>query len=209
MEKKKIIITIGREYGSRARDIGRELAKDLGINFYDKEILRKVSDESGINESYFHLADERPGEKLLYKVIKSLSPKITKPSIGGDMMSDENLFLFQSEVIKKLALEESCVIVGRCADYILKDDENVVKIFLHADMSVRVDRIMDLYQIEEKDAKRQVKKTDKERSEYYRYYTGKDWGDVNNFDLTVDSGVLGFDKTLQLIKTYLELRELI
>ena len=115
-EKKKIIITIARQYGSGGADTGKKLAEDLGISFYDKNILRMNSDESGIKESYFHLADEKAGNRLLYKIINTLTPEKGAPSFGSDLISADNLFRFQSEVIRKLAAEESCVIIGRCAD---------------------------------------------------------------------------------------------
>lgn len=111
-EKKKIIITIARQYGSGGADTGKKLAEDLGISFYDKNILRMNSDESGIKESYFHLADEKAGNRLLYKIINTLTPEKGAPSFGSDLISADNLFRFQSEVIRKLAAEESCVIIG-------------------------------------------------------------------------------------------------
>ena len=122
-EKKKIIITIARQYGSGGADTGKKLAEDLGISFYDKNILRMNSDESGIKESYFHLADEKAGNRLLYKIINTLTPEKGAPSFGSDLISADNLFRFQSEVIRKLAAEESCVIIGRCADYVLDGTE--------------------------------------------------------------------------------------
>ena len=115
-EGKKLIVTIGRQYGSGGSEIGARLAKELGIHFYDKNILRMNSDQSGIKESYYYLADEKAGNKLLYKIVKSLTPEKGSPSFGSDLVSADNLFRFQSEVIRKLAAEESCVIMGRCAD---------------------------------------------------------------------------------------------
>ena len=117
MEKQKLIITIGRQYGSGGADIGKALGKKLGLHVYDKEILKMTSDESGIRESYFHLADERAGNKLLYRVVQSLIPENGAPSLGSDLVSADNLFRFQSAVIRRLAQEESCIFIGRCADY--------------------------------------------------------------------------------------------
>ena len=137
MAKKKLIITIGRQYGSGGADTGKKLSEELGIGFYDKNILRMNSDESGIKESYFHLADEKAGNKLLYKIISGLKPDKSAPSYGSDLISADNLFRFQSEVIRKLAQEESCVIIGRCANYVLAGTEGLVRIFLYADMAKR------------------------------------------------------------------------
>ena len=133
-EKKKIIITIARQYGSGGADTGKKLAEDLGISFYDKNILRMNSDESGIKESYFHLADEKAGNRLLYKIINTLTPEKGAPSFGSDLISADNLFRFQSEVIRKLAAEESCVIIG-CADYVLDGTEGLIRVFLYARIS--------------------------------------------------------------------------
>ena len=113
MGDKKLVITIGRQYGSGGNEIGRKLAGELGIDFYDKNILRMNSDESGIKESYFHLADEKAGNRLLYRIISSMTPEMRGPSFGSDLISADNLFRFQSEVIRKLAEEQSCVIVDR------------------------------------------------------------------------------------------------
>ena len=126
-EKKKIIITIARQYGSGGADTGKKLAEDLGISFYDKNILRMNSDESGIKESYFHLADEKAGNRLLYKIINTLTPEKGAPSFGSDLISADNLFRFQSEVIRKLAAEESCVIIGSVNQYLVPQDPTLCR----------------------------------------------------------------------------------
>lgn len=210
MEDKRLVITIGRQYGAGGRDIGRKLAKDLGISFYDKKILRMVSDESGIGESYFHLADEKAGGHLLYKIVKGLRPTLTTPSTGADLVSEDNLFLFQSEVIRNLSNKEPCIIVGRCADYILDGmADNLAKIFIYSTMEARVRRIMEKDKLSEKEALRVIKKSDKERTEYYQYYTGKSWGDLDNYHLILDSEVLGVDGSAELVKEFLKLKGLI
>ena len=141
MADKRLVITIGRQYGSGGAETGRRLAEELGIGFYDKNILRVNSDESGIKESYFHLADEKAGSRLLYKIISSLTPEKGAPSFGSDLVSADNLFRFQSEVIRKLAAAESCVIIGRCADYVLEGTEGLVRIHIYADYEAREQRI--------------------------------------------------------------------
>ncbi|MEF9939776.1 MAG: cytidylate kinase-like family protein [Clostridium sp.] len=204
MAGKKLIITIGRQYGSGGAETGKRLAEELGIGFYDKNILRMNSDESGIKESYFHLADEKAGNRLLYKIVSSLIPERGAPSFGADLISADNLFRFQSEVIKKLAAAESCVIIGRCADYILEGMEGLVRVFLYADMPAREARIRSKDFYEPKEVEKNIKRIDKERRDYHRYYTGRDWEDLGNYDLIVNTGTIGVDGAVQVIKNYLE-----
>lgn len=206
MEKKRLVITIGRQYGSGGSEVGTKLAKELGFDFYDKNILRMNSDESGIKESYFYLADERAGNKLLYRIISGLSPERKVPSFGSDLISADNLFRFQSEVIKKLAVEENCVILGRCADYVLEDMEGLVRIFLYADMDARIRRITEKGYYEPKEVKKNVRRIDRERREYYQYYTGKNWQSLENYDLMINTGRVGIEGCIETIKQYLVLR---
>ncbi len=203
MKEKRLIITIGRQYGSGGSEVGTRLAKELGFDFYDKNILRMNANESGIKESYFHLADEKAGNKLLYRIIASLTPEQKLPSFGSDLISADNLFRFQSEVIKKLAAEENCVILGRCADYILEGAEGLVRIFLYADMDARIRRITEKGYYEPKDVKKNIKRVDRERREYHLYYTGRDWESPENYDLMLNTGSLGIDNCILVIKNYL------
>ena len=207
MGEKKQIITIGRQYGSGGREVGETLARELGIHFYDKNILRMNSDESGIKESYFYLADEKAGNKLLYRIINSLKPELREPSFGSDVVSADNLFRFQSEVIRKLAAEESCVIIGRCAEYLLKGTEGLLRVYVYADMDYRIRRITRLGYYEPDDVAKNIRRMDKERREYHRYYTGLDWEDLNNYDLLVNTGTLGIDGAVRVIRDCLAGRE--
>ncbi|MDD3252630.1 MAG: cytidylate kinase-like family protein [Lachnospiraceae bacterium] len=206
MGEKKLIVTIGRQYGSGGSEIGKKLAEALHVHCYDKDILRMNSYESGIKESYFHLTDERAGNKLLYKIISGLAPEQGAPSFGSDLVSADNLFRFQSEVIRKLSAEESCVFIGRCADYVLEGNEGLIRIFLYADMEARVARIRDKKFYEEKDIVKNISRIDKERRDYHRYYTGKSWEDVTNYDLMLNTAQLGVDGTVQVILGYLRSR---
>ena len=206
-EKKKIIITIARQYGSGGADTGKKLAEDLGISFYDKNILRMNSDESGIKESYFHLADEKAGNRLLYKIINTLTPEKGAPSFGSDLISADNLFRFQSEVIRKLAAEESCVIIGRCADYALADDPNHLSIFIHAPMDVRIQRVAKRQNLTPEKARQLILKTDKRRASYYEYYSSQKWGAVDTYDFCIDSSYLGLGGTVELIQTMVAHKE--
>ena len=177
---KKLIITIGRQFGSGGSEIGRQLATELGLGFYDKNILRMDSDESGIKESFYYMTDEKAGNKLLYKIIKGMTPEIGSPSLGSDLVSADNLFRFQSEVIRKLAAEEDCMFIGRCADYVLEGTEGLVRMFLYGDMDYRVRRITEKEYFDQKDVKKNIKRIDRERRDYYRYYTGQYWQDMEN-----------------------------
>ena len=205
-ENKRLVITIGRQYGSGGREIGARLAKDLGLGFYDKNILRLNSDESGIKESFYHMADEKAGNKLLYRIVKSLAPELGTPSLGPDLIAADNLFRFQSEVIRKLAAEEDCVIIGRCADYVLDGFGGLVKVYLYADMDYRVERIKELGYYEPKDVKKNIKRIDRERRDYHRYYTGRDWENVENYDLMLNTARLGTEGAVEAVKGYLRLR---
>ena len=197
-ENKRLVITIGRQYGSGGREIGARLAKDLGLGFYDKNILRLNSDESGIKESFYHMADEKAGNKLLYRIVKSLAPELGTPSLGPDLIAADNLFRFQSEVIRKLAAEEDCVIIGRCADYVLADREDVLNIYLCADMDERLRRVIDEYHVEDAD-EAMLCKVDKRRSNYYQYYTDRVWGKAENYDLCINTGKFDTDAIIGMI----------
>lgn len=203
---KRLVITIGRQYGSGGREIGARLSEELGVGFYDKNILRMDSDESGIKESFYHMADEKAGDKLLYKIVKSLTPELGKPSLGPDLVAADNLFRFQSEVIRKLAAAKDCVIIGRCADYVLDGMDGLVRVFLYADMDYRVERITRLGYYDPKDVKKNIKRIDRERRDYHRYYTGKDWENVENYDLMLNTARLGTDGAVEAVKNYLALR---
>ena len=207
--EKKIIITIGRQYGSGGAEVGKKLGQKLGIEVYDKEILKMTSEESGIRESYFHLADERAGKKLLYKIIQSMVPENTNPSLGNDLVSADNLFRFQSSVIRKLAQEQSCIFIGRCAEHVLAGTENLVRIFISADMDARFERIKAKGYYEEDDIIKNIKRMDKERREYHNYFTGKDWEALENYDLILNSSQIGTDGCVECIVDYLKVRGLL
>ena len=207
--EKKVIITIGRQYGSGGAEVGKKLGKKLGLDVYDKEILRMTSNESGIRESYFHLADERAGKKLLYKIVQSMVPENTNPSLGNDLVSADNLFRFQSSVIRKLAQEQSCIFIGRCAEHVLAGADNLVRVFISADMSARVERIREKGYYAEEDIVKNIKRMDKERREYHRYFTGKDWEALDNYDLILNSAKIGTDGCVECIEDYLKVRGLL
>ena len=183
----KVIVTIARQYGSGGKTIGTMLAEDLGIKAYSREILRLASEESGINEALFNKADERLKSTSLFGIMKREYKGELIPPESDDFTSNRNLFNYQAKVIKALAEEESCVIIGRCADFILKDRPNVVSVFVHASPEYCLEQAIAKGANGGKDVERFIQKTDKYRAEYYRYYTGQDWNDARNYDLCLNS----------------------
>ena len=208
MNDKHFVITIERQYGSGGRLTGKRLAEELGIHFYDEEILKMTSETSAIGEQYFRLADERAGNNLLYRIVTSMKPELTEPDKAGpNITSPENLFRFQSSVIRGLAASETCIIVGRCGNYVLQDQmDNLVRIFVYADTVTRIRRVMDVDKVDEAEALRRMKRIDKERTEYHRYFTGREWMDMENYDLPINASRIDYDQMIQLIKDYLKLR---
>ncbi len=202
----KVIVTIARQYGSGGKTIGTMLAEDLGIKAYSREILRLASEESGINEALFNKADERLKSTSLFGIMKREYKGELIPPESDDFTSNRNLFNYQAKVIKALAEEESCVIIGRCADFILKDRPNVVSVFVHASPEYCLEQAIAKGANGGKDVERFIQKTDKYRAEYYRYYTGQDWNDARNYDLCLNSGKLGFEKCVEAIKSYIQVR---
>ncbi len=208
---KHFVITIERQYGSGGRLVGKRLAEELGVHFYDEEILKLTSETSAIGEQYFRLADEKAGNNLLYRIVTSMKPGLTEPSRRGEnITSPENLFRFQSQVIRKLASEESCIIAGRCGNYVLEDmRENVIRLFVYADTDTRVRRVREIDQVDEREALRRMKRIDRERTEYHRYYTGREWMDPENYDLLINASRIDYDQLIQVMKSYMQLKGLI
>ena len=203
---KKTVITIARSYGSGGKTLGNLLAKDLGINCYSREILRMASEESGINERLFGMSDEKMKGAGWFKILSRPYDGELLPPEDKDFVSEENIFNYQAKIIKDLAEKESCVIVGRCADYVLKDNPNVVSVFVHADEKFCLDRAMERNSMTEKEMKKYIEKTDKFRGDFYRYHTGHEWADARNYDLCLNSGKLGFQKCVEEIKAYIKIR---
>lgn len=199
--EKQIIINVGRQLGSGGHDIGRMLALDFGAKYYDRELLNLAAKESGFSEKFFEQHDEKRG------FLKGLFNVQTSHFSGGSMyktnFSQESLFQFQSDAIIKAAKEGSCVFVGRCADYILRDFPNVVNIFVTASMEYRVSQIMNKQHLDEEGAKAFIEKRESERAEYYNYYTGKKWGFAASYDLSIDSSVLGIMETEKIIVSFI------
>ena len=204
---KKCIITIGRQFGSGGRYVGRLLAEKLGVPFYDKELLSEAAKQSGICEEILEDHDEKPTRSLLFSLVTGMQHHVGSGNFYMDMPLNHRIFLAQFDAIRKLAEEGSCVIVGRCADYVLREDPDAVSVFVKADMPSKVARAVKYYGVEEDKAEDRIRKADKQRASYYNYYATATWGDVDNYDLVVDTGVLGVEGAVELIAKFLELRE--
>lgn len=200
------VITIARGYGSGGRTIGKMLAERLGVHYYDRELMRLASDESGINEELFVKADEKLKKSLLFRIAKkSYKGEVILPD-SDEFVSNDNLFHYQTKVIKELAAQESCVIVGRCADYVLKDAENVIKIFVHAPFDDCVETLKGMSSLSEEEIKKKIISIDTHRADYYKYYTGRDWQNAANYDLCLNSSKLGFEKCVDIVVDYMNIR---
>lgn len=203
----KKIITIGRECGSGGRAIGKLLAEKMGIRCYDKELLALAAKQSGYSEAIFEKHDEKPTNSFLYSLVMDTYSLNYTASSYLDMPLNHKVFLAQFETIKKLASEESCVIVGRCADYALEGDPDVTSVFISGDKDVKIKEMMQRFGYDEGKAKDVMTKTDKKRASYYNYYSNGKWGEASNYDLCINSSILGKDGTVDLILEYLKIKE--
>ena len=202
------IYTIGREFGSGGREVGEKLAAKLGIKLYDKELLLQAAKDSGFCEEIFENHDEKPTNSFVYSLVMdtySVSGYSAAPFL--DMPLNHKVFLAQFETIKKIAEKESCVIVGRCADYALSDNPNCINVFIHADLDVRIKNVSRNLNITENKARDIINKTDKQRASYYNYYTSKKWGDSKSYNLSLDAGKLGTDNCVEMILKFRELMD--
>lgn len=193
--KKNIVITVSREYGSGGRYVGRLVADILGIKFYDKDIITKLAEETGLTEEYIENNEES----------KELLDALNNGYSG--MPNADELFIKESELIKKLAEEDSCVIIGRCADFILKDKENVLKIFIYSDMEGKIARAKEYYGLDTEKAKKEIKRINKLRANHYKYYTDRVWDEHLNYDLSINSDCLGVEKTAEIICSLVKEKE--
>lgn len=198
------IITIGRQFGSGGREIGEKVAAYYQIKCYDKELLSRAAKETGYCEEILQNHDERPTNSFLYNLVMDTYSFGYNASSFVDMPISHKVFLAQFDTIKKIADEGPCVLVGRCADYALADYKNCVNLFIHGKARNKIDRIMTKYDLNEAKAKEMIQKKDKQRSSYYNYYTSKKWGHADSYDLSIDSGLLGIDGTVELIIQFID-----
>ena len=196
------IITIARQFGSGGRDVAKKVSERLGVAFYDKELIALAAKESGLSETLFDGLEEKPTNSLLYSLVMGIQSGRGTYYRYGDVLNSDGIFRIQSQVIRNLAEEHSCVIVGRCSDYILREQSRLVNVFVHADFEWRVRRVMEMYQLKEKEAENMITKTDKRRSSFYNFYTNKVWGNVDNYHISLDTSKISIDQAAELIVSY-------
>ncbi len=201
---KHIIINVGRQVGAGGQEIGRMLAKDFDAKFYDRELLNLAAKESGFSEKIFKQNDEKKG--FLRGLFNVQAPHLIGGSMYGSNFSQEGLFKFQSDAIRKAATECSCVFVGRCADYVLRDMEDVVNVFITASMEFRAELVAKAKGIDIEQACKLIEHVESKRAQYYNYYTGKKWGAAESYDLCIDSSILGLEETEKLIAEFIRKR---
>ena len=189
IEMNNVVITIARQYGSGGRTIGEMLAKKLNVHYYDKELMKLAVKSTKL----FHIAKKEYHGELI-------------PPESDDFTSTDNLFNYQAKIIRDLAKEESCVIIGRCADYVLKDYPNVLSVFIHAPKEYCLEGAAKKHSMSPKELERFINKTDKHRAEYYKYHTGREWTDARNYDLCLDSSKLGYERCVDEIISYMKVR---
>jgi cytidylate kinase len=197
---KKIVITIARQYGSGGREIGERVAAELGIPIFDKQLITDAAAKGNLNEDVLKKTDESAANSLLYTLAMGSNVVGTSIHFGYKMPINDKLFILQSEVIKNYAKEGSCIIIGRCSDYVLRDEENVFRLFIYGDLEHRKERV----QIRHPELKSSqiidvINKTDKRRASYYNFYTGNKWGKYDNYDMAINSSTLGIEGTADMI----------
>ena len=200
------IITVGRQFGSGGREIGKMVADKYGIKYYDKELLSRAAKESGFCEEMIQNHDERPTNSFLYNLVMDTYSFGYNASSFVDMPISHKVFLAQFDTIKKIAEEGPCVIVGRCADYALSDFDNVLNLFIHADEDFKIKRIKERFAdvTTDEQAREMMNKKDKQRQSYYNYYSSKKWGRSDSYDLSINSSILGIEGTVKFITQYIE-----
>lgn len=193
------IISICREYCSGGKEIGKKVSDELGYTFLDKQLITEAAKKSGYDESVFEKVDEVATNSLLYSLVLGTYGA----NAAGAMPDNDKLFGLQAEIIRDTAKEKNCVVIGRCADYVLREEPNLIKIFLRADMDFRVERFRSLYTAPKgKKPEDIINKTDKKRASYYKFYTGNLWKDMNNYDLVINTGKVGIDNAVATIIDY-------
>ena len=197
---KKIIITIARQYGSGGREIGEKVAEKLGIPLLDKEIIKEAASRGNLDENVIKDADESSANSLLYTLAVGSNVLGTTMHFGYKMPLNDKLFILQSDIIKEHASQGSCVVIGRCADYVLRNESNLLRIFIYGDLENREKRVQQRHpELKSSQVIDVINKTDKRRSSYYNFYTGNKWGKSGNYDLSINSSTFGIEGTADLI----------
>lgn len=197
---KKIIITIARQFGSGGREIGEKVAAALGVPLIDKELIKDAAAKSDFNEEVVRRADESAANSLLYTLAMGSNMLGAAVNFGYKMPISDKLFILQSDVIKSYASQGSCVIIGRCADYVLRGEPSLFRIFVYGDLDHRQARVMERHpELKPQQVVDVINKTDKRRASYYNFYTGNKWGKYDNYDMAINSSTFGIDETAKLI----------
>lgn len=205
--KNKLIVNIGRQLGSGGREIGQMLANDLNLRFLDKELITLAAEKSGLCSEFFEKADEKP-TNAFNALFSMRFPFINDGSIPGyNCLSNDALFKIQSEVIRELAERESCLFVGRCADYVLRDNPYCINIFICSPIRIRIERIMKQNNLSSQKARELIEKTDEKRADYYNYYSSKIWGDAKSYHLCIDSSIMGIAETEKFLLEFISKQE--
>ncbi len=202
MTEPKTVVTISRMYGSGGREVGKQLAGALGLTYYDKELIARAAQESGLDEELVEKAGESTASPLSYL----FSYASGTSSVSEDTLPlSDRVYIAQSRIIKQIAREGGCVIVGRCSDYVLEGEVRAINVLIRADWDARVSRVMTRNQLDQAAAVERIKKTDKRRASYYQHYTGRKWADANNYDIAISTTTIGIGGTVELLKRYVEL----
>lgn len=203
MSADHVIITIGRQFGSGGHEIGKRLASELGFKLYDKELLKLQAKNSGIAEKVLESYDESPTNSLLYSIVMDVYPSMNY--VGTTL--NQQIYQAQFDTIRGLMGTGDCVIVGRGADYILRDYEKLITVFIHADLDVRAERVAEYEKISLDKARDLIHKADKKRASFYNFQTEKKWGHSSSYQLSIDSGAVGYDGAVKIIREFMELRK--
>ena len=202
---KPYVITIARQYGSGGKTVGKMLARKLGIPFYNREIITMASEDSGVNAMLF--SDERLKGDFLTRLRAHYHGNTPVPNDSSkSYLKDEALFAYQVKIIRRLADQGPCVMIGRCADYVLDGTENLVRLFVYAEIEERINKVREKGYFPEEDILKNIKRIDRERRDYYRYYTGKSWENLENYDLMINTTKLSYDDMVECVVDYLKMR---
>ena len=199
----KFVINIGRQLGSGGRAIGEKLAAEFGISFYDKDLIQIASKESGLGKEFFEKVDEKESHSFFGGLL-GLRTNVNSEIYANNYLCNETFFKIQSDVIRELAEKESCVFVGRCADYILRENPRCINVFITANTNDRIKRIAQSHELSLEKAQALIEKMDKKRAEYYNFYSNKVWGAAESYHLCINSSVLGIDETVAFIRRFIE-----
>ena len=200
----KIIINIGRQFASGGRYISKKLCEEFGCKYFDKEILDLAAKESGFSPDVFKKSDEK--KSFVHTLFHLHAPMLSDDNFYNNKFTEESLLKFQCDAIQKAASQGNCLFIGRCADYVLRDEPNMVSIFLAADMKDRISRTMERYNMDEESARKTISKKDNTRASYYNYYTGKKWGAAESYDLCINTSIFGLDETAEFIADFIRKR---